>query len=42
MQISEPDTSNEESVDNLAAEIPEDSKIVEVEQSLLFTDVILK
>ena len=33
LEISEPDTSNEENVDNLTAEIPEDSKKVEVEQS---------
>ena len=33
LEISEPDTSNEEKVDNLTAEIPEYSKKVEVEQS---------
>ena len=33
LEISEPDTSNKENVNNLTAEIPEDSKKVNVEQS---------
>ena len=36
LEISEPDTSNEENVDNLTAEIPEDSKKFEVEQSSVY------